>query len=70
MTFRFCARKHAPAAAAVRLQPHRTSRAEIRELWEIVDRDLADAASGGISADWQYIQSLPAPPRRVGRGVN
>ncbi len=40
--------------AAGWLQPHKTSRAEIRELWEIVDRDLADAASGGISADWQY----------------
>ncbi|PAW64020.1 MAG: hypothetical protein B9S34_13355 [Opitutia bacterium Tous-C1TDCM] len=40
--------------AAGWLQPHKTSRAEIRELWAIVDRDLADAASGGISADWQY----------------
>ena len=33
--------------AAGWLQPHKTSRAEIRELWQIVDRDLADAASGG-----------------------
>ena len=40
--------------AAGWLQPHKTSRTEIRELWEIVNRDLADAASGGISADWQY----------------
>jgi hypothetical protein len=40
--------------AAGWLQPHKTSPAEIRELWLIVGRDLADAASGGISADWQY----------------
>lgn len=32
----------------------KTSPQEIRDLWQIVDRDLADAASGGISADWQY----------------
>lgn len=36
------------------LQPHKTSPQEIRDLWQIVDRDLKDAASGGISADWQY----------------
>lgn len=36
------------------LQRHKTSPQEIRDLWLIVDRDLADAASGGISADWQY----------------
>lgn len=41
-------------AAAGWLLPHKTSPQEIRELWQIVDRDLADAASGGISADWQY----------------
>lgn len=40
--------------AAGWLQNHRTSAAEIRDLWLIVERDLADAASGGISADWQY----------------
>ncbi|MEY2878342.1 MAG: hypothetical protein RLZZ15_722 [Verrucomicrobiota bacterium] len=40
--------------AAGWLQKHNTSAAEIRDLWLIVDRDLADAASGGISADWQY----------------
>jgi hypothetical protein len=32
--------------AAGWLQPHKTSRAEIRELWEIVDRDLADRGVG------------------------
>jgi len=36
------------------LQRHKTSPQEIRDLWLIVDRDLADAASDGISADWQY----------------
>ena len=40
--------------AAGWLQKHRTSAAEIRDLRLIVERDLADAASGGISADWQY----------------
>ncbi|MEO7700318.1 MAG: hypothetical protein ABIZ04_13930 [Opitutus sp.] len=41
-------------SAAGWLQPHKTSPQEIRDLWQIVARDLADAASGGISADWQY----------------
>jgi len=41
-------------AAAGWLAPHKTSPQEIRDLWQIVERDLADAASGGISADWQY----------------
>jgi hypothetical protein len=40
--------------AAGWLQPHKTSSEEIRDLWQIVSRDLTDAASGGISADWQY----------------
>jgi hypothetical protein len=40
--------------AAGWLQPHKTSAGEIRDLWQIVSRDLADAGSGGISADWQY----------------
>lgn len=41
-------------AAAGWLLPHKTSPQEIRDLWLIVERDLADAATGGISADWQY----------------
>ena len=40
--------------AAGWLQKHNTGAAEIRDLWLIVERDLADAAAGGISADWQY----------------
>lgn len=40
--------------AAGWLQPHKASSGEIRDLWQIVSRDLTDAASGGISADWQY----------------
>lgn len=36
------------------LRRHKTSAKEIRDLWLIVERDLRDAASGGISADWQY----------------
>jgi len=41
-------------SAAGWLLPHKTSAREIRDLWQIVGRDLADAAAGGISADWQY----------------
>lgn len=36
------------------LRPHQTSPKEIRDLWLIAERDLKDAASGGISHDWQY----------------
>lgn len=36
------------------LQRHQTSPEEIRDLWMIAERDLRDAASGGISHDWQY----------------
>ena len=35
--------------AAGWLQKHNTSAAEIRDLWLIVERDLEDAASGGIN---------------------
>ncbi len=35
------------------LRPHQTSAKEIRNLLNIVDRDLKDA-DGGISADWQF----------------
>ena len=35
------------------LQPHRTSRQEVDDLFRIVDRDLRDA-QGGISADWRF----------------
>jgi len=40
--------------AAGWLQPHKTSPQEIGDLWQIAERDLRDAASGGISHDWQY----------------
>jgi hypothetical protein len=36
------------------LRPHRTTRQEIGDLLAIVDRDLSDAQSGGISTDWQF----------------
>jgi Uncharacterized conserved protein related to C-terminal domain of eukaryotic chaperone, SACSIN len=36
------------------LQRHQTRPEEIRDLWLIAERDLKDAASGGISHDWQY----------------
>ncbi len=36
------------------LRRHETSAKEIRDLSLIVERDLHDASSGGISADWQY----------------
>lgn len=35
------------------LRPHETTRQEIRDLLQIVDRDLADA-SKDMSADWQF----------------
>jgi hypothetical protein len=35
------------------LRPHRTSAKEIRDLLNIVARDLKDA-DGGISTDWQF----------------
>ena len=36
------------------LRPHQTSPEEIRSLWAMVDRNLADAASDSISVDNQY----------------
>jgi hypothetical protein len=35
------------------LRPHQTSAKEIRDLLNIVERDLKDA-DGGISTDWQF----------------
>jgi hypothetical protein len=36
------------------LRPHKTSRKEIADLFEIVERDLADAKSADISDDWRF----------------
>jgi hypothetical protein len=36
------------------LQRHQTGAGEIQNLWLLVERDLKDAASGGMSHDWQY----------------
>lgn len=36
------------------LRSHSSSTQEIRELLTIADRDLMDAASGSISADWRF----------------
>ena len=36
------------------LKKHRSSRQEIADLLAIVERDLNDAKSGGISSDWQF----------------
>lgn len=36
------------------LERHQTTPNEIRDLWLIVERDLGDAAAGGISHDWQF----------------
>ena len=36
------------------LKHHTTSPQEIADLLAIVDRDLTDARSGGISTDWQF----------------
>lgn len=46
-------------SAAGWLQSHKTSPAEIRDLWLVGGRDLADAASSGISADWQPDRGSP-----------
>lgn len=35
------------------LTAHRTSRNEIRDLLDVVERDLADSAAEGLSADWR-----------------
>jgi hypothetical protein len=36
------------------VRQHRTTRQEIADLLGIVDRDLNDAQTGGISTDWQF----------------
>lgn len=35
------------------LQAHKTSASEIRDLLAVVERDLADSAAEGLSADWR-----------------
>ncbi len=35
------------------LTAHRSSAREIRELLRVVERDLADSAAEGLSADWR-----------------
>jgi hypothetical protein len=35
------------------LTKHQTSRSEIRDLLQVVERDLADSAADGLSADWR-----------------
>ena len=35
------------------LTKHQTSRNEIRDLLQVVERDLADSAAEGLSADWR-----------------
>ena len=32
---------------------HQTSRNEVRDLLQVVERDLADSAAEGLSADWR-----------------
>jgi hypothetical protein len=36
------------------LRVHKTSKQEIRQLLEIIERDLKDAQQKGISADWRF----------------
>ena len=36
------------------LKAHQTSPKEIQDLLKIVERDLADAVVGDISADWRF----------------
>ena len=35
------------------LQSHKSSPNEVRDLLAVVDRDLADSAAEGLSADWR-----------------
>ena len=35
------------------LQSHKSSRNEVRDLLAVVERDLADSAAEGLSADWR-----------------
>ena len=35
------------------LRAHNTSRQEIRDLLEVVERDLNDSEAGGLSPDWR-----------------
>jgi hypothetical protein len=48
------------------LQRHKTSPNEIRDLLGVVERDLADSATEGLSADWRmniaYNAALQAAP--------
>ena len=36
------------------LKAHKSSKQEIRQLFEIVERDLNDAKQKGVSADWRF----------------
>ena len=36
------------------LRPHETSRQEISNLFDIVERDIKDAGNPGLSADWKF----------------
>lgn len=36
------------------LKPHVTSEQELKNLLQIADRDIADAASDGLSDDWRF----------------
>lgn len=36
------------------LRQHHTTRQEVHDLMAIVDRDLSDAQTAGISTDWQF----------------
>ena len=36
------------------LRPHKTSKEEIANLLEIVERDLKDASAKGLSDDWKF----------------
>ncbi|MDQ8198185.1 hypothetical protein QEH56_08515 [Pelagicoccus enzymogenes] len=36
------------------LKPHSTTPSQIKELWEIAERDLKDAKTARLSSDWQF----------------
>jgi hypothetical protein len=50
------------------LQSHKSSPNEVRDLLAVVDRDLADSAADGLSADWRLNIAYNAGRWRRSRG--
>ena len=48
---------------------HQTSRNEIRDLLQVVERDLADSAAEGLSADWRMNNAFNAALQAAIAGI-